>query len=32
MRHADIGTTVNIYGNVVTDEMDKASFRVLVWR
>jgi integrase len=28
MRHADIGTTMNIYGDVVTDEMDKAASKV----
>jgi len=28
MRHADIRTTMNIYGSVVTDEMEKASSRV----
>ncbi len=25
MRHADIRTTMNIYGNIVIDEMDKAG-------
>jgi integrase len=28
MRHADIRTTMNIYGDVVTDEMSTASFKV----
>jgi integrase len=28
MRHADIRTTFNIYGDVVTDEMTTASSRV----
>ena len=28
MRHADIRTTMNIYGDVVTDEMTTASERV----
>ncbi len=28
MRHADIGTTFNIYGDVVTDEMTTASSKV----
>jgi integrase len=28
MRHSDIRTTMNIYGTVVTDEMEKASSRV----
>jgi len=28
MRHSDIRTTMNIYGSVVTDEMEKASSRV----
>lgn len=28
MRHADIRTTMNIYGTVVTDEMEQASSRV----
>jgi hypothetical protein len=28
MRHADIRTTFNIYGDVVTDEMTTASQRV----
>ena len=28
MRHSDIRTTMNIYGNVVTDEMEQASSRV----
>jgi hypothetical protein len=29
MRHSDIRTTMNIYGSVVTDEMEKASSRVV---
>jgi integrase len=28
MRHADIRTTMNVYGDVVTDEMNVASSRV----
>jgi integrase len=28
MRHSDIRTTMNIYGNVVTDEMERVSSRV----
>jgi hypothetical protein len=28
MRHADIRTTMNIYGNVVTDEMTTAGAKV----
>jgi integrase len=28
MRHSDIRTTMNIYGDVVTDEMSTASFKV----
>ena len=28
MRHSDIRTTMNIYGAVVTDEMERASSRV----
>ena len=28
MRHADIRTTMNIYGSVVTDEMEVASAKV----
>ncbi len=28
MRHADIRTTFNIYGDVVTDEMNTASSKV----
>ena len=28
MRHADIRTTMNIYGDVVTDEMSTAGLRV----
>jgi integrase len=28
MRHSDIRTTMNIYGTVVTDEMEQANFRV----
>ena len=30
MRHADIRTTMNVYGDVVTDEMDQASSKVAV--
>jgi integrase len=29
MRHSDIRTTMNVYGTVVTDEMEKASSRVV---
>jgi integrase len=29
MRHADIRTTLNIYGDVVTDEMEQAHSRVV---
>ena len=29
MRHADIRTTMNIYGDVVTDEMAKAHSKVV---
>ncbi len=29
MRHADIRTTMNIYGDVVTDEMQQAHSKVL---
>jgi integrase len=29
MRHADIRTTMNVYGDVVTDEMSKAHSRVV---
>jgi integrase len=29
MRHADIRTTMNIYGDVVTDEMSRANTRVV---
>lgn len=29
MRHADIRTTMNVYGDVVTDEMSKAQSRVV---
>jgi len=28
MRHADIRTTLNVYGDVVTDEMERASGKV----
>ena len=28
MRHSDIRTTMNVYGDVVTDEMKQASSRV----
>ena len=30
MRHADIRTTMNIYGDVVTDEMAQAASKVAV--
>lgn len=30
MRHADIRTTMNIYGDVVTDEMAQAAAKVAV--
>jgi integrase len=29
MRHADIRTTMNIYGDVVTDEMQQAHSKVV---
>jgi integrase len=29
MRHADIRTTLNIYGDVVTDEMEQAHHKVV---
>ncbi len=29
MRHSDIRTTMNVYGSVVTDEMEKAGSRVV---
>jgi integrase len=29
MRHSDIRTTMNTYGSVVSDEMEKANFRVV---
>jgi hypothetical protein len=29
MRHADIRTTLNIYGDVVTDEMERAHHKVV---
>ena len=28
MRHSDIQTTLNIYGDVVTDEMERAGSKV----
>jgi integrase len=28
MRHADIRTTMNIYGDIVTDEMSQAASKV----
>jgi len=28
MRHTDIRTTMNFYGNVVTDEMTTASLKI----
>jgi integrase len=31
MRHTDIRTTMNVYGDVVTDEMSTASFKVATW-
>ena len=30
MRHADIRTTMNVYGDIVTDEMEQASGKVAV--
>ena len=30
MRHADIRTTMNVYGDVVTDEMARAALKVAV--
>jgi len=29
MRHADIRTTLNIYGDVVTDEMQQAQSKIV---
>jgi integrase len=29
MRHADIRTTMNIYGDIVTDEMEQAHSKVV---
>ena len=29
MRHADIRTTMNVYGDVVTDEMEQAHSKVV---
>jgi hypothetical protein len=29
MRHSDIRTTFNIYGDVVTDEMERAGAKVV---
>jgi integrase len=29
MRHADIRTTMNVYGDVVTDEMSRAHSKVV---
>ncbi len=29
MRHSDIRTTMNIYGDVVTDEMERAHSKVV---
>ena len=29
MRHGDIRTTMNVYGDVVTDEMSKAHSKVV---
>jgi integrase len=29
MRHADIRTTINVYGDVVTDELSKAHSKVV---
>jgi len=31
MRHSDIRTTLNIYGDVVTDEMQQAHSRSWIW-
>jgi len=28
MRHTDIRTTMNVYGDAVTDEMSTASFKI----
>jgi len=30
MRHADIRTTMNVYGDIVTNEMEQASGKVAV--
>ena len=32
MRHADIRTTMNVYGDVVTDEMTQAAQSGTGWR
>jgi hypothetical protein len=29
MRHSDVRTTMNIYGDVVTDEMERAHSKVV---
>lgn len=29
MRHADIRTTMNVYGDIVTDEMEQAHAKVV---
>jgi integrase len=29
MRHADIRTTMNVYGDVVTDEMEQAHKKIV---
>ncbi len=29
MRHADIRTTMNVYGDIVTDEMEQAHSKVV---
>jgi integrase len=29
MRHADIRTTMNVYGNIVTDEMEQAQSKIV---
>ena len=32
MRHSDVRTTMNVYGDIVTNEMEQASGRVAVAR
>jgi integrase len=32
MRHSDSRTTMNIYGDVLTDEMEQADGKIVAWR